>query len=161
MSPAPPVSWPTSQRVARSGSPRYRAPESRAKRTSSVRFFAPNRDDGYFFISPSTNLACGFLTDSGRQLTGCQAWVRVANLPDCDDPQGASSPAISFRKGQRATGYCLSEGVFSAETKILQYGHRIKVGGITCTSQRTGVTCLDDATGRGFSAARAGFTPIG
>lgn len=125
------------------------------------RFVDPNRTDGYFFVSPSRNLSCGIVKDGGRLLTGCQAWVKVANLPACNDPQGASSPVIEFRKGARASGYCLNEGVFSAETDVLEYGQRITVGGVACTSLRTGVTCVDTATGRGFRAARAGFVSIG
>jgi hypothetical protein len=125
------------------------------------RYRDPNRDDGYFFVSPSKNLACGFVDDGEGILTGCQAWVRVANLPACDDPEGASSPAIDFRKGSRASGYCLNEGVFSADTEVLQYGQRITVGGVACISLRTGVTCTDKVSGRGFRAARAGFVPVG
>lgn len=121
----------------------------------------PNRPDGYFFMSPSKNLSCGFVTTVEGQLTGCQAWVRVANLPKCDAPQSNSSPAIDFQKGKAAAGYCLSQGVFSAETKVLKYGDQITVGGVTCTSRPTGMTCTDKQSGRGFKASREGFLPIG
>lgn len=117
-----------------------------------------DRNDGYFFTSPSGNLSCGIL-DGG--VTGCQAWSLVANLPECDKPQTNSSPAIEFTRGQQASGFCLSEGAFFSEALILEYGREIHVAGITCSSELTGVTCIEESTGLGFTAARAGFTPIG
>lgn len=116
-----------------------------------------DRNDGYFFVSPSGNLACGIL-HSG--VTGCQAWSLVANLPECDNPLGNSSPAIEFARGQRATGFCLTDGAFVGSSRTLEYDTQIRASGFTCVSQTTGVTCIDDLTGLGFIAARAGFIPI-
>jgi hypothetical protein len=118
---------------------------------------------GFFFVSPSRNLSCGFFPILGVQMTGCQAWVKVANFPPCDPQMSATaSSAISFEKGERATAYCLNQGAFtSVDTKVLAYGQRITVGGVTCTSRPTGVTCIDQQTGHGFTAAREGFTPVG
>lgn len=116
---------------------------------------------GYFFMSPSRNLSCGFLPPQLDSTTGCQAWVKVANFPPCDAKMSAATPAISFEKGKRATAYCLNQGVFSAGTKVLAYGQRLTVNGVTCTSRRTGVTCIDQQTGHGFTAAREAFTPVG
>ena len=119
-------------------------------------------DGGYFFVSPSGNLSCGFIAVDGEQSTGCQAWVIVSNLPKCNDPQGTSSPMISFTKGSAATADCSSQGIFGADqAKVLQYGQRITVGGVACTSRQSGVTCVETATGRGFKAAREGFAPVG
>ena len=112
-------------------------------------------------MSPSKNLSCGFLTLPDGQLTGCQARVTVANLPDCDAPQINSSPAIDFQAGKTAAGYCLSQGVFNSGNRVLQYGEQITMGGVTCTSRSSGVTCLDKQSGRGFKASREAFLPIG
>jgi len=117
--------------------------------------------DGYFFVSPGMNLACGFVPFLDGQLTGCQALVKVANLPECDAPQSNSSPAIDFQTGKMAAGHCLSQGVFNSGSRVLQYGGQITVGGVTCTSRRTGVTCIDRPSGRGFKASREAFLPIG
>lgn len=118
------------------------------------------RDYGYFFQSPSGNLSCGMLINNG-ELTGCQAWSLVDNLPECDAPLGASSPAIEFVRGEVADSYCLSDGAFSAVAPVLEYGQQLTVDNITCTSRDTGVTCLDQSSGLGFTAARAGFLPFG
>lgn len=95
------------------------------------------------------------------EATGCQAWSLVDNLPECDAPTGASSPAIEFLRGRPAEGYCLSDGVFSAEATVLEYGQQLTVDGVTCISRETGVTCLDESSGLGFTAARSGFFPFG
>ncbi len=125
-------------------------------------FRSSDGDGGYFFVSPSGNLSCGFIAVDGEQSTGCQAWVIVSNLPKCNDPQGTSSPMISFTKGSAATADCSSQGIFGADqAKVLQYGQRITVGGVACTSRQSGVTCVETATGRGFKAAREGFAPVG
>lgn len=124
-----------------------------------VDFRGPDGYDGYFFISPSGNLSCG-VWDWDPALAGCQSWSLVENLPECDDPLGASSPAIEFFEGQPADAYCSAEGMFWAEAPVLEYGQQLRVAGVTCTSRATGVTCLDENTGSGFTAARAGFVPF-
>lgn len=116
-------------------------------------------DGGFFFLSPSRNLSCGIWLEVG--LTGCQSWSLVENLPECDDPMGGSSPAIEFFRDRPADSYCSREGMFWAEARVLQYGERLSVDGVTCMARNTGVTCVEDASGFGFSAAKAGFHPIG
>ena len=117
---------------------------------------------GYFFVSPSKNLSCGFLPSPGGQFTGCQTEIKVSNFPPCEAPMSSAVPAISFQGGERATAYCINQGAFvGGDSKVLPYGQRLTVGGVTCTSRRTGVTCIDQKTGHGFTAAREGFTPFG
>jgi len=116
--------------------------------------------EGYFFVSPSKNLWCGFITVLDGLVTGCQAAVTVNNLPDCDAPMITSSPAIQIQTGQPVAGYCLSQGVFNAGKRVLQYGEQITVGAVTCTSRRSGITCVERPSGRGFKASREAFLPI-
>lgn len=124
-----------------------------------VDFRGPDGYDGYFFISPSGNLSCG-VWDWEPALAGCQSWSLVENLPECDDPLGGSSPAIVFFQGQPADAYCSTQGMFWADAPVLEYGQQLSVAGVTCTSRATGVTCVDENTGSGFTAARAGFVPL-
>ena len=117
---------------------------------------------GYYFISPSANLSCGYVEVTDGLLIGCQAWSLVDNLPQCDDPTGVSSPAIDFIQGRRASGFCLSEGAFAAmDARVLEYGEQFTVNEVTCTSRSSGVTCVDASSGYGFTAAKAGFLPVG
>lgn len=115
---------------------------------------------GYFFQSPSTNLACAIMGTSRATRVGCRAWSTVENLPQCDHPTTDRVPSVSFVPGQPAQTVCLGEGEYTALARTLEYGASLSVLGVTCTSERTGVTCIDDATGLGFTAARRGFTPI-
>jgi hypothetical protein len=43
----------------------------------------------------------------------------------------------------------------------LDYGQSKTVGPYTCTSTPTGIVCKEDASGRGFTLAKAGFKPAG
>ncbi len=45
----------------------------------------------------------------------------------------------------------------SAAGAGLGYGNEIVLGHLTCTSERTGVTCRNTATGKGFTVARDGY----
>jgi hypothetical protein len=40
---------------------------------------------------------------------------------------------------------------------VLDYGETVTVGQLACTSSETGVRCLDEDTGKGFTIARAGI----
>ena len=44
-----------------------------------------------------------------------------------------------------------------ADTAKLEYGQTKKAHNFTCTSAETGMTCVSDSTGTGFSIARAGI----
>ena len=46
------------------------------------------------------------------------------------------------------------------DTAILDYGTSKTVGPFTCDSAETGMTCRDDATGKGFTIARAGIRTL-
>lgn len=129
------------------------------------RFRVPGTPGSYYFVSPSGNLYCA-ITSHGDELTaGCQAGSLVENLPQCDDPMVTSSPAIELYKyrGVGTESYCVSDGVFVYDggAPTLEYGEQLAVDGIVCESESTGVTCYDEGSGRGFTAARAGFRPIG
>jgi hypothetical protein len=44
--------------------------------------------------------------------------------------------------------------VITPGSPVLPYGASLTLGGITCTSERTGMTCVN-RDGRGFAVARA------
>lgn len=115
---------------------------------------------GYFFQSPSTNLACAIMGTDRATRVGCRSWSAVENLPQCDHPTTDRVPSVSFVPGQPAQTACLGGSEYTALAETLEYGEKLSALGVTCSSERTGVTCVDDATGLGFSAARRGFTPI-
>lgn len=130
------------------------SPSSDTRAVNPERYYDPD-EDAYFFVSPSGNLSCAIRPD----VTGCHAWSLVANLPECDDPD-AWGPAVSM-SGGHVGAWCSSEGMFGvADAKTLPYGSQLVADDIACTSRETGVTCVDLATGVGFSAARRYMGPI-
>lgn len=119
----------------------------------------------YEFQSPSGNLQCVIDVEFGRSetpVTGCYSYSSIANLPTCDAARGV--PVIEFERAWGARTSCARELPYGSDLQefaVLEYGERLSVEGITCTSESTGVTCFDEASGRGFTAARAAFQPIG
>jgi hypothetical protein len=110
------------------------------------------------FALPSGNIACvmsndgatctiasiSFAPPTDASCTGTIGHVFVVNatglsIPCVDGPAPAAAP----------------EG-----TPVLQYGQVSSVGGYTCESAETGVTCRNDKTGQGFALARASYRPL-
>lgn len=136
--------------------------EEEPREVDSDRFRSEWSDDRYAFVSPSGNLECAIFGSEDGPIAGCQGWILVDNLPECDDPMVTSSPAIDFHRGKAAEAYCISDGAFVFDDRqVLQYGEQLRVHGVSCASRPSGIECLDDSSGRGFVAARAGFLPVG
>lgn len=127
----------------------------------SAAFLQGSDSEQLMFVSPSGNLYCGIIGGE-QKLAGCQSVQVVDNLPDCDDPAGGHGPMITFDFNAPAEAGCAHEGVFiGLEPEVLEYGQAVGYQGATCMSEESGVTCIDDATGQGFTAAREGFLPVG
>lgn len=104
------------------------------------------------FQAPSGNIHC-WIDGYGARCDILEATSSFTRRPaDCDldfgsaffiDPQG--------RKG--AVG-CVGDTVAQPNNPVLGYGSRMEFHNITCTSERTGVTCTNPA-GHGFTLARA------
>lgn len=66
---------------------------------------------------------------------------------------------LVFRRGV-ATPECNSDTMFSAEpTKVLPYGGvaHLQQGSVECLSERSGITCIDNASKRGFVLSRGSY----
>ncbi len=104
------------------------------------------------FQAPSGNIHC--LIDSfGARCDILEATYSFTKRPaDCDlDYGGAFYVEPRGRKGGVA---CVGDTVASPDNPVLGYGSSISAEGITCLSERTGVTCTNPA-GHGFTIARA------
>lgn len=112
-------------------------------------------DDQIWFHSPSNNIHC--LIDAGAGEVRCDM-VTVTNQSfgrkpaDCQGDWGHS-----FSVGKAGKGYpgCVSDTVVNPGSFTLDYGKAVTLAGITCSSEKTGVTCRNGA-GHGFSLAKAG-----
>lgn len=109
------------------------------------------------FAAPSLNITCTVSPDAA---TCGIAQLNQKPAPDasCDgasgyvakvDPSGnVTQPCVGKKDQPKAAG---------GDTAVLNYGAQKSVHGFTCTSEKTGMTCVADATGSGFSIARAGI----
>jgi hypothetical protein len=104
------------------------------------------------FQAPSGNIHC--LIDSyGARCDILQATYSFTKRPaDCDlDYGGAFYIEPRGRKGGVA---CVGDTVADPGNAVLGYGSTIAADGITCSSERSGITCVN-AAGHGFTVARA------
>ncbi|GAA4693251.1 hypothetical protein APR04_002231 [Promicromonospora umidemergens] len=109
------------------------------------------------FAAPSLNITCTISADAA---TCGIAKVDQKPAPDasCDgasgyvakvDPSGnVTQPCVGKKDQPKPAG---------GNTAVLDYGAQKKAHGFTCASEQSGMTCVADATGAGFSIARAGI----
>lgn len=112
-------------------------------------------DDYLSFQSPTGNIHCMiYRSEIGsdarcdlRELT--QSYRKAP--PDCDLDWGSS-----FGVGDSGKGYlvCAGDTVINPGSAQLRYGEAVSLGGISCVSAKTGITCTN-AAGHGFSVAKA------
>jgi hypothetical protein len=111
-------------------------------------------DDSISFRSPSGNISCLLMTGdyAGARCDMRQLMPSYRKRPaDCDLEWGDS-----FEVGPRGRGglVCHGDTVFSPDAFALDYGKSVSLGGITCDSEESGITCTN-GRGHGFSISRA------
>ncbi|MBE9206259.1 hypothetical protein IQ244_06990 [Nostoc sp. LEGE 06077] len=107
------------------------------------------------FQTPSRNIHCLIADESIRcdvlEITG-----RIPPQPkDCELDWGHV-----FNLNQRGNGYrgCYGDTVADANSPVLQYGKILRYQGFTCTSRKTGLTCINrDKRGWELSRERQRF----
>lgn len=109
-----------------------------------------------FFRSPSGNIHC--LLHDGPNWRGARCDIRegVVSFPvrprRCTADWGRSFEVSA--EGVAGPG-CAGDTVADPAARVLPYGASLTLGGVTCRSERSGMTCTNRA-GRGFTLARAG-----
>lgn len=109
------------------------------------------------FAAPSLNITCTISAD-GAACGIAQLDQKPAPDASCDgasgyvakvDPSGnVTQPCVAKKDQPKKAG---------GDVAILDYGAQKQAHGFTCTSEKTGMKCTADATGSGFSIARAGI----
>ncbi len=112
-------------------------------------------DEPTLFASPSGNITCA-ISAEGARCGIAQLASKPASIDTCDGSVGyvyivteAGVEVPCVAKGERPKK---AEG----GTTVLDYGDEATGFGFTCESAEDGVTCRNDASGRGFQLARAG-----
>ena len=113
-------------------------------------------DDYIAFHSPTGNIHCGLYISADYTGVRCDVYQMTARSytqapPDCEFDWGNSFGVDATGKGYLA---CVSDAVADDTGLTLDYGKEISLGGITCSSAKTGMSCKNDA-GHGFTIARA------
>ncbi len=117
---------------------------------------SPAMADDYLAIrSPSGNIFCGLSSGDYAGVRCDMIALTPTNTtppPDCELDWGSSfEVGPNDRKGALA---CVGDSVADANALVLDYGKSVSLGTITCTSEKTGMTCVN-GLGHGFSLSKA------
>ena len=117
---------------------------------------SPALADEYFgFQSPTGNIHCAMYTFDGRAEARCD--LRSYTPSYSKRPAGCQQDwGMAFGVGARGKGelLCVGDTVQDPGNPVLPYGEAVSLGGISCVSAKTGMTCTN-AEGHGFSVAKA------
>ncbi len=112
-------------------------------------------DDYVAFRSPTGNIHCAMYTWAGGAEARCDVLELTPSYrkrpAGCDLDWGHSFAVGATGKGVLA---CVGDSVQDPGNPVLPYGQAVSLGGISCVSAKTGMTCTN-AEGHGFSVARA------
>lgn len=119
----------------------------------------PDAYTGHAFVTPTGNIVC-WIDDVADQW-GCLAKERTYAEPAGDeDCLQAFGKGFSSVQGSALMPLCRGGVITAAETGggvVLPYGQAITVGDVTCGSEESGVTCLDQSSGHGLFLSRAAY----
>lgn len=112
-------------------------------------------DDYIGFQSPTGNIQCGLYRGEQGASVRCDLMELVPSYTkqpaDCEFDWGQSFAVDDQGKGYVA---CVSDAVGDPSNGVLGYGQAVSLGGISCVSAKTGMTCTN-AEGHGFTIAKA------
>jgi hypothetical protein len=123
---------------------------------------------GYYFTTPSGKWRCAILT---RTKAGCQAasnWqagLGIRGEPDTvPDAEGrARTPnAIVVSEEGDAAFVALGQPEFwlvPGPANVLGFNRILAAAGFRCNVQESGLSCLSELTGKGFTFSAEGYTP--
>jgi hypothetical protein len=122
-------------------------------------------DDGYYFQTADRGIVCGFLDEpfgQPKRPVGCQGATSPVP-PEMQACWSSDPSAAALAVGDSAGYLCVNRGFFvgsptttgkgTSGGPVLPAGSSLSVHGFTCLAQPVGVTCRNDATGRGFEIA--------
>jgi hypothetical protein len=130
---------------------------------------------GRQFTSPTGNIDCYMYLDGADNFVSCLVqeanWKNPPRRPaDCDLDWAPEELSLGSRKSGTSyrntvvVGACRGDiGPLCGpnECSTLAYGKSVRVGNLTCTSAKTGVTCTTlQGPKRGFTISRSGYKLI-
>jgi len=107
------------------------------------------------FRAPSSNIGCEL---AATQVARCDihdhAWSAPPKPSDCDLDWGFG---LQVATTGQAGFVCAGDTAFDPSSPVLGYGQRARQGSFVCESSQTGVTCTNEASGRGFFLSRESY----
>jgi hypothetical protein len=111
-------------------------------------------DDYVSFQSPTGNIHCAIYTWNNGAEARCDLRELTPSYTrrpaGCDLDWGSYFAVGNTGKGVLA---CVGDTVTDPGNPVLHYGEAVSLGGISCVSAKTGITCTN-ADGHGFTVAR-------
>jgi hypothetical protein len=154
----------TGEPTARSAAPAppaaSSAPPSNAHLVNAFDYVGHDGDmTGYYFTTPSGKWRCAILT---RAKAGCQAASSWKSGLGVDGEPDSTNAIIVDRDGDPQF-VALEQPEFWLQpgpAKALQFNKILAAAGFRCNVQESsGVSCLSETSGKGFTFSAEGFTP--
>ena len=109
------------------------------------------------FQSPSGNIRCTMFDSDGRNTVRCEVvehgWEAPPRSPDCQLNWG---DRVELTEDSAAVFSCYGQNLPDPQA-TLDYGKVAIFGSISCTSETTGIMCLDNDTGHFFNVSRDSY----
>lgn len=120
----------------------------------------------YYFTTPSGRWACAIVP---RVKAGCQSATSPLSsmnitgepktVPDAAGGQTAPN-AVVIERNREPRFVAVEQPEFVLEdANVLQFNRILIAAGFRCNVQEAGVSCMSEATGKGFTFAPEGFEP--
>ena len=110
--------------------------------------------DQVFFQTPSKNIICDLHPSAVRCDIIHKSWSPPSKPSSCELDWGNGMYISAGEAGFTCTG----DSLINSASETLEYGRADRSGSVLCTSERSGLTCKDEKTGRGFTLANARYS---
>ncbi|MFG1935199.1 hypothetical protein ACGFK1_31815 [Mycobacterium sp. NPDC048908] len=113
---------------------------------------------GYYFTTPSGKWKCAILTHTKAGCQAASSWQSGLGV----DGEPDSTNAIVVAKEGDPQFVELDQPQFalpSESAKVLQFNKILAAAGFRCNVQESGVSCLSESSGKGFTFSSDGYVP--
>jgi hypothetical protein len=122
---------------------------------------------GYYFATPSGKWRCAILAHSKAGCQSSSSWQSGLGIPGEPESvpdaagQDATPNAIVVDRDGDAQFVVLEQPEFwlaSGQANALQFNRILAAAGFRCNVQESGISCLSETSGKGFTFSAEGFT---
>jgi hypothetical protein len=106
------------------------------------------------FRTPTSNIGCEVDARTTRCDIREHAWAPPPKPASCDLDWGGG---IQVSGTDLPSFVCAGDTALDPASAVLAYGQRTRQGSIVCQSDTAGVTCTNEASGRGFFLSRDSY----